>query len=106
MTAAVIAAIAIAVYPVVAAVYLAVSSQLISWDLEIDVTRVLRSRTPGGSGVAGQRPDPPGARSAVAGVERGGSQPAAAPPAPCPLVVAVGRQTAAPARPPRVAVHG
>lgn len=66
----------------------------------------LRSRTlgRGGSEVA-DRSRPQGRSALAAGVEPRCPVPLA-PPAPCSLVGAVGRQTAAPTRPPRVAVHG
>lgn len=66
----------------------------------------LRSRTPGGSGSAGSLPL---ALPAPAGGDARTPRPVAAalPPAPCPLVgAALIPSSAAPARPPRVMVHG
>lgn len=105
MTAAAIAAAAIFAYPLVAAVVLVYAGRRVDAAFVRDMNRVLRSRAGGGSGEADQ--SHPQGRSATAGVERGRVPhvAAAAPPAPYPLAGAV-YPAPAPARPPRVAVHG
>lgn len=108
MTAAAVAALGIFAYPAVAAVILVRAGKRVDVAFARDMNRVLRSDRHGRSETADTWPVPPGAVSVPAGGDARGPRPvhAALPPAPRHLVGAVVRQTAAPARPPRVAVHG
>lgn len=105
MTAATIAATGLVLYLPAAAVFLVWSLRRVDAAFVRDMQRVLRGGHVSGGPELADLANPLG-RSAPAGVERGGVPSPDAPPAPCPLVGATDPQRVAPARPPRVMVHG